>query len=1189
MADDGPRKSRFAGVCWTKNTQKWRAHVSVAGKRYDGNLHESEEDAARQADLLIYKVKGPAARLNFGLSEEQRSQLDALSLEQLLASFREAGEKFSSGSSSFRGVGWHKGRGKWTVRIRADGKHLNMGSFADQREAARAYDAAALKYHGAKARLNFPDEAPPPLLPATAADPAANPAAAASEPAAPSASEAASDRQAGKGSASRRAPAPKGKGAAKRGPGPAAPSPPAEADLAGAGAGDPRQAPGHGGGGRAPEAPHGEVPSGPAAAVLADPLGGSSAAEAVLPPLPSHQGADSGDPGSKSEAGALGEGNALEGSGAPSGGATGIPAAAPPEVEDALAEALAGGGGSDVEGNDEGDGGSSVLSSGSAYGDEAWSEPGLLSGSSYGTDEDEDMVGLPYDLPYLAGDPDPANGEQNSNQEQSPASQGYAGDLLTLMDCGEHGGAAGGGIGSGGGRGGSRALAAPLAAAPGAGLVADYLAVAGDAEDLRLLDCDLPRAATHAAAAAALAAAAAAAAGGGRGGGPARGGGPKGRSIRVLEGNWNEWWSPSHGPAQLAGPWYDLPPTDEELWAGSCTERMGEEYASTLDRMRRLLGGRGLAPQELQEVRRARQEREAVRAAAEADSEGASSPPPGAAKRRRRYFGTAHWPIMFGGSGGGVSGGGSGDDGSGSTAGGSDDGSGGGGGMAGARAGGGAGGGGSGGGAVRPSVWAAPSAEFLHFVASGDMSAAGQVMPHAAALLEAAGVAPALAAAAAAGRTAELPPLPAAPSAEGRSGGGAGAAEPFGYPITKYDANAVLHRAALETARLEGRPPPPSPTKYTYKDNASGPRVGPGLAALGLGLPPPWLYDHVERQKIHRYAAEEAAADVARLLRASTDTAGLELPECLQREALMACGYLGPGDLPPPDSDPDPDSDTEMDPDSVGSGPDRSGPGPMEWRADGGPGHVASHRHVRPLPEEPPPAPPKLSWAQAVAQAAQGLGRPAPPHALPLPALLFPGSTAPGCGGAAALQAVAAAAAELSTAAATAAAQAVGKAAVAADPAAATAGGAGPDGATSSAAATPTDAAAGAAAAAAAEAVAAAAREIASAALDASGAGAAASGAADAVAAPAHDEELPLSLTAAAAAMEAALTRTAAAAIAAGAEPAPRYSVEEVEWEAEWQRGDVPRLRRVGASELDLAVEAFRAMRRSAPGAVLAL
>ena len=61
--------------------------------------------------------------------------------------------------SRFIGVSFHKRRGLWTAEIRYRGKHIWLGYFKTEIEAARAYDAAAKKYHGEFARLNFPEKA----------------------------------------------------------------------------------------------------------------------------------------------------------------------------------------------------------------------------------------------------------------------------------------------------------------------------------------------------------------------------------------------------------------------------------------------------------------------------------------------------------------------------------------------------------------------------------------------------------------------------------------------------------------------------------------------------------------------------------------------------------------------------------------------------------------------------------------------------------------------------------------------------------------------------------------------------------------------------------------------------------------------------------------------------------------------
>jgi hypothetical protein len=65
------------------------------------------------------------------------------------------------GSSAYKGV--YRQRGKWRAQISVDDRRRYLGVFADEVDAARAYDEAARALFGEFARVNFPAGPPEPL------------------------------------------------------------------------------------------------------------------------------------------------------------------------------------------------------------------------------------------------------------------------------------------------------------------------------------------------------------------------------------------------------------------------------------------------------------------------------------------------------------------------------------------------------------------------------------------------------------------------------------------------------------------------------------------------------------------------------------------------------------------------------------------------------------------------------------------------------------------------------------------------------------------------------------------------------------------------------------------------------------------------------------------------------------------
>jgi hypothetical protein len=63
----------------------------------------------------------------------------------------------SDSTSGFKGVYWDRDLNKWRVRISINKKVIWLGSYTCLIEAAKVYDAAAIKYYKEFANLNFPE------------------------------------------------------------------------------------------------------------------------------------------------------------------------------------------------------------------------------------------------------------------------------------------------------------------------------------------------------------------------------------------------------------------------------------------------------------------------------------------------------------------------------------------------------------------------------------------------------------------------------------------------------------------------------------------------------------------------------------------------------------------------------------------------------------------------------------------------------------------------------------------------------------------------------------------------------------------------------------------------------------------------------------------------------------------------
>ncbi|CAD7703458.1 unnamed protein product [Ostreobium quekettii] len=153
------RSSRFRGVTKHRRSGRWEAHIWVKdiGRQVYLGGYEDEEHAAEAYDVAAIKCKGRRVKTNFDMSKysDLVNCMDSISLEELIMAVRRQSQGFSRGTSSYRGVTHHPS-GRWESRIGIPGsKHIYLGLYDDEKEAARQYDRALVRLRGTAAASNF--------------------------------------------------------------------------------------------------------------------------------------------------------------------------------------------------------------------------------------------------------------------------------------------------------------------------------------------------------------------------------------------------------------------------------------------------------------------------------------------------------------------------------------------------------------------------------------------------------------------------------------------------------------------------------------------------------------------------------------------------------------------------------------------------------------------------------------------------------------------------------------------------------------------------------------------------------------------------------------------------------------------------------------------------------------------------
>ena len=139
-ADGSKKEVKYKGIY--KSGKKFKANIRIDGKIQGLGTFDTPKEAAQAYDRAAVQAGRPTSKLNF--------------LDQVPNNYKPKNNGLAStNTTGFTGV--HKIGNRFTARITIGGKKQHIGMFGTAKEAAEAYDQAALQAKFPRSELNFSD------------------------------------------------------------------------------------------------------------------------------------------------------------------------------------------------------------------------------------------------------------------------------------------------------------------------------------------------------------------------------------------------------------------------------------------------------------------------------------------------------------------------------------------------------------------------------------------------------------------------------------------------------------------------------------------------------------------------------------------------------------------------------------------------------------------------------------------------------------------------------------------------------------------------------------------------------------------------------------------------------------------------------------------------------------------------
>ncbi|MEO1538495.1 MAG: HNH endonuclease signature motif containing protein [Pseudomonadota bacterium] len=154
MFTDGRRAAEHQCADWNR---RYAGKEAFTACNTDGYHHGKIMGKLYKAHRVIWALESgswPSSCIDHKNKDRTDNRFDNLR-EATRAENSRNRSALAGSSSKYLGVSWCKMNEKWLARIEVNGRQLSLGSFLSEAQAAKAYDAAAVKHFGEFASVNL--------------------------------------------------------------------------------------------------------------------------------------------------------------------------------------------------------------------------------------------------------------------------------------------------------------------------------------------------------------------------------------------------------------------------------------------------------------------------------------------------------------------------------------------------------------------------------------------------------------------------------------------------------------------------------------------------------------------------------------------------------------------------------------------------------------------------------------------------------------------------------------------------------------------------------------------------------------------------------------------------------------------------------------------------------------------------